>query len=106
MVITFLISVKCTVAEFALLEERVDGRARKVPLGAHMLPTCSFATKAYVAGIALVLGMVMPLRIAMLIASPPCGKVFDAVATLEHRAGNLMQRLMKYDGGCGGARWS
>jgi hypothetical protein len=59
-----------------------------------MLPTCLFATKTYVAGIALVLGMVMPLRIAVLIASLPCDKVSNAITTLEHCAGDLIERLM------------
>lgn len=103
MVVTFLVGVEHTVTNFALLVGRVCGRARKVPLGAHMLPTCLVTAKACVAGIALVLGMVMLHRIAVLIASLPGGKAFDAISTPEHRAGNLIQRWLgyEYDGGEG-----
>jgi hypothetical protein len=59
-----------------------------------MLPTCLFAAKTYVAGIALVLEMVMPLRIAVLIASLLCDKVSDAITTLEHCVGDLIEILM------------
>jgi hypothetical protein len=96
-VVVFVFSSKDSGAQIAL-----EGRAAvAMSLSAHVLLTRFFAAKVGTTSVAFVLGVVMPLYIAVLIASVGCGKALDTILTVEHLDGDVILKMR-----CERNRWS
>lgn len=72
----------------------LEGRAAVImSFGAHVLLTSFFATKVCATSVAFVLGEVMPLCIAVFVASVGCDKALDAISTMKHCDGDVILKV-------------